>query len=509
MAGQAYVEFTPSFLGTPQAKRLGPLPAQAPVEISVYLLAQPVKPGLDRQGIARAREIAHAPGLARIRAFAQEHGLEVLEEAPARRLVRLRGPAAAMQQAFKTELHRYHDGKHEFHGRSGALHLPADMAEMVEAVLGLDQRRIAEPRFIIRPAAQQGASYLPNQVAGFYGFPTDITGAGECIGLIELGGGFTPADTQAAFAAMGLTPPLVVAVPVDGGANTPQPDDGADGEVALDIQVAGGAAPGAKIAVYFTPNTDAGFVDAITAATHDAGNAPSVLSISWGSPERNWAEQALSAMTSALRDAASLGLSVFVAAGDNLATDGQNDGQAQVDFPASSPWACGCGGTRITVQNGAVAAETVWNEGSSGTGGGISEIYPVPSFQSSVKLPPNVSTGGTGRGVPDVAGNADPNSGYVVVVSGQGMVVGGTSAVAPLWAGLAALANQAAGKPSGFFPTKLYANAGALRQITNGNNMPAGSDIGYMAGPGWNACTGLGVPRGAAVVALFASQKVS
>lgn len=509
MADQPYVEFTPSFLAAPSGERLGPVPADEMVEASLYLLAQPVAAGLDRAGLAKAREAAHAPGIARIRAFAREHGLEILAESAPRRLVRLRGPAQAMQAAFKTELHRYHDGKRPFRGRSGALHLPADMAEMVEAVLGLDNRRIAEPRFIIRPAAQQGASFLPNQVAGFYGFPTDVTGAGECIGLIELGGGYTEADTQAAFQAMGLTPPQVVAVPVDGGANTPQPDDGADGEVALDIQVAGGAAPGAKIAVYFTTNTDAGFVDAITAATHDTANAPSVLSISWGSPESSWTEQSLSAMTSALQDAASLNISVFVAAGDNLATDGVADGAAHVDFPASSPWACGCGGTLISVQNGAITAETVWNEGTSGTGGGISAVYPVPSFQSAVTLPPDVSTGGHGRGVPDVAGNADPNSGYVVVVSGQSEVVGGTSAVAPLWAGLAALANQRAGKPSGFFPAKLYPAASALREITQGNNIPEGSDVGYSAGPGWNACTGLGVPQGEAVVAVFAPAATS
>jgi kumamolisin len=209
-------------------------------------------------------------------------------------------------------------------------------------------------------------------------------------------------------------------------------------------------------------------------------------------------------MTSALQDAATMNVSVFVAAGDNLATDGQTDGKAHVDFPASSPWAIGCGGTLITVQNDAITNETVWNEGNSGTGGGISDVYPVPGFQTNASLPVSVNTGNPGRGVPDVAGNADPNSGYSIVVGGQTQVVGGTSAVAPLWAGLTALINQQVGAPIGFFLPTLYNNPSLCRGITTGNNIPEGSTIGYAAGPGWNACTGLGAPIGAALAAGLA-----
>jgi kumamolisin len=307
---------------------------------------------------------------------------------------------------------------------------------------------------------------------------------------------------------MGLSPPTVVAISVDGGKNAPSPDDGADGEVALDIQVAGGVAPQARIAVYFAPNTDAGFVDAITQAIHDTTHKPSVISISWGSAESNWTAQSTQSMNTALQDAANVNVSVFVASGDNLATDGVNDGKAHVDFPAASPWAIGCGGTAITVSGNAITSETVWNDGGSGGGGGISDLFPVPAFQANASLPPSVNGGGSGRGVPDVAGDAAPATGYEVVVSGKKQVVGGTSAVAPLWAGLTALINESAATPVGFFLPFLYANATLLRQITAGDNIPSGSEIGYNAGPGWNACTGLGVPNGESLfVALTQASK--
>ena len=498
MVSARYVEFAPSLKAAP-AGAMTAVPADEPVAVSLYLKPRQHQGEATPEGLARQRASHHADDIAQVRAFAKAAGLEVTAVEPGRRLVRLAGTAARMEAAFRTSLHHCHDGKQTFRARSGAISLPENLHGIVEAVLGLDARPAAQPRSIIRPAASTAASYLPNAVAALYNYPASVTGAGQCIGLIELGGGYNDADNEAAFRAMGLAAPIVVAVPVDGGANAPKPDSGADGEVALDIQVAGGVAPGARIAVYFTPNTDAGFVDAVTAAAHDAANKPSVLSISWGSAEANWTAQAMTTMTSALQDAAGLGISVFVAAGDNLATDGVSDGKAHVDFPASSPWAIGCGGTLITVQGQKIAKETVWNEGGSGTGGGISDVYPVPDFQAAAKLPKSVNDGHAGRGVPDVAGDADPNSGYVVALSGARQVVGGTSAVAPLWAGLAALVNEKAARPAGFFLPVLYKNAQALKEITHGNNEPSGSTIGYAAGAGWNACTGLGVPNGQAV----------
>ena len=463
------------------------MPVTERFEVSVYL-----KPGTTNFQL--------------VEEFASDHGLTVVSTEPARRLIKLSGTAAQFQSAFQTTLAHYQDGKLTFRGRSGSLKLPAELHAVVESVMGLDNRPQARPRLVILPAAEVAESYRPNNVASLYAFPTSVTGKGQCIALIELGGGYTPADTASAFETMGLTPPAVVTVSVDGGKNTPSPDDGADGEVALDIQVAGGAAPGARIAVYFAPNTDAGFVDAITSAVHDTTNRPSVISISWGAPESGWTQQAIQSMNSALQDAATAGVSVFVASGDNLATDGVRDGKAHVDFPASSPWAIGCGGTSIAVSGSSITSESVWNDGNSGGGGGISDLFPVPSFQQKTKLPPSVNDGQTRRGVPDVAGDAAPGTGYRVVVNGQTEVVGGTSAVAPLWAGLTALINEGASTPVGFFLPFLYANPTLLRQITDGDNNPQGSDVGYSAGPGWNACTGLGVPNGEALLAALRNQ---
>ncbi len=500
------VAFTPSLRTAPgEGERIGEVSAQEHVEISLYLKRRESPPlqapdVQQRRAAMKAQRVAlHGDDIARVARFADHHGLTIIAAEPERRLVRLSGTAAQMQAAFGTTLASYKSPAGQFRGREGTLRLPAELAEIVESVLGLDTRPAARPRYRrLRPAVPQ-AGHLPNEVGRLYGFPAQVAAQGVCIALIELGGGYLDSDTATAFAAMGITPPQVVAVPVDGTANQPTPDSGADAEVALDIQIAGGNAPGAAIAVYFAPNTDAGFADAVSAALHDATNRPSVVSISWGGPEDAWTAQARQTLDGLFQDAATLGISVFAAAGDSLATDGVQDGQAHVDFPASSPWAIGCGGTALRLSGGAIIDETVWNDGSSGTGGGISAVFPVPSFQRAAGLPVNAGTGAAGRGVPDVAADAAPSSGYRVVVGGQSGAVGGTSAVAPLWAALIALVNAKAATPAGFFLPRLYAAPTLLRDITIGNNRAGNSGVGYDAGPGWDACTGLGVPRGQAI----------
>ncbi len=260
----------------------------------------------------------------------------------------------------------------------------------------------------------------------------------------------------------------------------------------LDIEVAGAVAPGAQIAVYFAPNTDAGFLNAVTQAAHDRRRAPSVISISWGAAESAWTEQAMQAMTSAFQDAAMMGVSVFCAAGDDGSTDRVPGGGQHTDFPASSPWATGCGGTRLSLQGDAIGSEVVWNNGpgNGATGGGVSDVFPLPDYQLGANVPPSANPGRpAGRGVPDISGVADPQTGYRVRVDGTDTVIGGTSAVSPLWAGLTARLNQALGRPVGFLNPQLYA-LGPLRDIVSGNNGA------YAAGPGWDACTGMGSPDG-------------
>jgi len=443
-----------------------------------------------------------------LRRFAHENGLTVDESASSlsRRTIVLRGPAQAMERAFGVELHDYEDAttKKLYHTFSGQVTMPETRAPLVEAVLGLDARPVAKPHFRFlkdlkrkkkpkpAPASATPEPFNPPQVAELYNFPASVNGTGQTIGILELGGGYQTSDIQTYFSGLGLTPPTVVAVSVDGATNAPGDPNGADGEVALDIQVAGAIAPGARIAVYFAPNTDQGFIDAITTAVHDTANKPSVLSISWGGPESTWAQASVTALDDACQSAAALGVTITVASGDNGSTDGETGNN--VDFPASSPHVLACGGTELIGSGTTIEEEVVWNDQASGggaTGGGFSALFPLPSWQSSAGI------SGSGRGVPDVASDASPESGYNILVDGQQEVVGGTSAAAPLWAALIALINQMKGAPVGFVNASLYEDAADFRDITEGNN---GS---FSAGPGWDACTGLGSPNGQEIAAAL------
>ena len=433
---------------------------------------------------------ADPQAIRQVEALAREFNLTVLEIAPARRTVRLEGTAANMAKAFGVTLESCEYKGKQYRMRKGQVQVPADLASSVEAVLGLDNRPHVTPKFrVLGPNASPSGSYTPVQVAQLYQFPSGADGTGQAIGILELGGGYKPADLQAYFSSLGIKQPKVISVSVDGGTNDPTTSDSADGEVLLDIEVAGAVAPGATIVVYFAPNTTSGFQDALTTAIHDTTNQPSVISISWGEAESAWTTQAMNAFDSAAQDAAVLGVTICAASGDDGSADGVTDGKNHVDFPASSPHVLACGGTSLQSSNGKISSETVWNDGSQGgaTGGGFSTQFPLPTWQSGIPSSP------TGRGVPDVSGDADPNSGYQVRVDGQSLVIGGTSAVAPLWSGLIALLNQKLGKPVGFLQPPLYglsASAQAFRDITQGNN---GS---FPAGPGWDACTGLGSPVG-------------
>lgn len=433
---------------------------------------------------------------------AKELGCEVVAIDLASRRIRIRASLETLTRVFRADVRWVASVDHagnrvEHRERTGVLSVPDVMHERVTAVLGIDDRPQARAHFQVAMPHAVTTSYTPPQLGAIYDFPHGTDGSGRTIAIIELGGGFAQSDLDAYFSGLGLPTPHVTAVGVDGGSNQPGSDpSGADGEVLLDIDVVGGLAPAANILVYFAPNTDAGFVDAISTAAH-ANPTPDAISISWGQSEDQWTQQARAALDGALVDAAALGVTVTVAAGDDGSTDRQTDGKSHVDFPASSPHALACGGTRLQADPaaGTVSSETVWNDGSGGgaTGGGISDTFPRPSWQSTAGV------AASGRGVPDVAADADPATGYKVRVDGSDMVIGGTSAVAPLWAALAARLNQATGKRAGLMQPKLYsgASAGAVqpgfRDITSGNNGA------YSAGPGWDACTGLGVPIGSAL----------
>ncbi len=459
---------------------------------------------------------AEPADIASVKAFAKQHDLAVVQEDPARRTVILSGTVAQFQSAFGVKLQRYEYDGGSYRGRTGTVQLPSGLDGVVEAVLGLDDRPQAQPHFRVRHSGSNGSggaashggarpaanavSFTPPQVAALYQFP-DGTGQGQTIAIIELGGGYRPGDIKTYFSELKITPPVVTSVSVDHAKNKPTGTvNGPDGEVLLDIEVAGSIAPGAKIVVYFAPNTDAGFIDAVTTAVHDTTHKPNIISISWGGPENSWTQQALTALDSAFQAAAALGITVCAASGDNGSSDGVSDGANHVDFPASSPFALACGGTSVQASNGTIAKESAWNDGAGGgaTGGGVSSVFPLPAWQNGLKT---ITSKGDSqplakRGVPDVSGDADPQTGYLVRVDGTETTFGGTSAVAPLWAALIARINAANGSSAGYINPKLYGNQAAFNDVTDGNNGT------FAAATGWDACTGLGSPNGKKLVPI-------
>ncbi len=514
LAGSSKPSFPPlSF--TPESP-LPPLPKPAAkITVSVVLKAKnPIdtkklgKPGSRMTRAEYARQHGPDPGALKVaKAFAAEFGLAVTAPTPGRRTMHVTGTPAAMEKAFGVLLKHYKYEGQTFRVREGEICLPEELIGQVTAVLGLDNRPQAKPHFrgVAVPHATN-ISYTPVQVAQLYGFPT-ISAKGQTIGIIELGGGYRTADITAYFKSIGVAAPTVTSVSVDKGKNTPGTADGADGEVMLDIEVCAAVAPGAKIVVYFAPNTDQGFIDAIATAVHDKTNKPGVISISWGGPEASWTAQSLNALDQACQAAAALGVTITVAAGDDGSTDGETDNANHVDFPASSPHVLACGGTKLSGTGTTISSEVVWNElaaNEGATGGGVSAVFAKPTWQNSANVPaPTAKTGG--RGVPDVAGDADPATGYIIRVDGQTQVIGGTSAVAPLWAGLIALANSQNKVAAGFINPTLYAAKAksAFRDIVSGNNGA------FSAGPGWDACTGLGSPNGSLVIKALAPAKVT
>ena len=515
---ESRVELRGSFRKLPPGKNMGNTSLNEVIEVMVKLRRKTSIRNFI-QGIARgknkpvSREVfdrrfgASSEDIALVVEFVLQHDLTVIQTSVSKRSVILKGPVQKFSEAFQVNLANFlPESGRSYHGRSGTIHIPEALRDIITGVFGLDNRPQAHPMFhllkkeggIVHPRAVS-LSYYPDAIAKAYKYPRDVNGTGECIALIELGGGFRNTDLKDYFSKLGIPLPVIIAQSVDGAHNAPSTPDSSDGEVALDIEVAGAVSPGSKIVVYFASNSDKGFLDAISTALHDTENNPSVISISWGASESQWTEQALQNFNETFMSAAALGVSITVAAGDNGSSDRETDGKAHVDFPASSPFVLACGGTRLLSNS-----ETVWNDQDGlATGGGISDFFPVPDYQKNISLPANVnSPAKKGRGVPDIAANADSATGYNILVDGQWTVVGGTSAVAPLIAGLIALANQKLKKKTGFIHPKLYAStASVFKDIVDGNNITA-KNGGYAAGPGWDACTGLGVPLGTVISIL-------
>jgi kumamolisin len=576
------------------AKRVGPADPKEMLVISIYLRRRAEAPPLSsqehfaatplgaRKHLSRAelaeRQSASPEDLKAVADFAAASGLHVVHTDAARRLVQVSGTVAQISKAFLVELALYRSAKEGYRGREGPIHLPDAVADIVEGVFGLDNRRMARRN----SNGGSAAPVTPLQVAQAYNFPTPANGAaGQTIAILEFSGpttapignptcGFAQSDIDGfinnlnATTGSNLTSTNVKSVTVDDSAAAPGNVPGgsatnftvgdADVEVNLDIEVVVAVAQNANVVVYFAPITEQGWVDAISQIVADTTNDPSVLSISWGwseleadadldQPEAwpfEWTQQAFNQMTQAFQSAAAIGMTVLVASGDSGSDCGEQDGNAHVMYPASDPWVISCGGTIINQV--APLSEDTWNDnqssegaGGGATGGGISYLADPVTWQASANVPVSVNSDHRqGRGLPDVAGNASPSSGYdlwlygqalskLVITSGPGAgnpfgVVGGTSAVAPLYAALIALINASLNKRVGYLNPTLYSfgSSGVFRDIndgvsnsvswTNDDGSIGGPSLGYSSGPGWDACTGWGSIDGSALLSALTGQ---
>jgi kumamolisin len=460
--------------------------------------------------------------LEQVAAFARSNGLKVVESDQGRRSVVVSGTVAAINKAFDVTLHDYDSPRGKYRGHDGGVGLPSALAEIVETVSGLDNRQVPAKHYTARHRPAGSADppntepLTPLQVAQFYSFPAG-KGAGQTIGIYEMqtgegSAGYTAQDLALTMNAMGgnLAPPEPIDVAVDGVGNAGV----SDGETVLDITVSSGIAQGATIAVYFTGGTTQNILHVLQRMIHPGSGdpTPTVISISygWGPDDENadsFSPSEYTALDELFQDAANLGITVTVSSGDSGAFIASKK-QAQASFPASEPWVLACGGTTIGNVNGSSFTEYVWNDtwqgGSGATGGGVSARFQPPSYQNSVELPKRNGTGTAGRGVPDIAGNASVNSGYPLYLAGQSSgPIGGTSAVAPLYAGLIAVINGNLGFSAGFINPTLYSLASTVCRDVSAPPGPANNSFdgatGYPATAGWNACTGLGRVNGTAL----------
>jgi Pro-kumamolisin, activation domain len=535
-------------------------PDAAPLPDQDYWAANP--PGRRRfmtRDELLARAGAAQADLDTVTTFVRRHGFEVMEISAARRTARVSGTVAQATSAFAVDLGRYESPEESYRGREGSIYLPNDVADVVHGIFGLDNRRMARRQGVTAPPGAVGLT--PIQVAALYKFPP-LKAAGQTIGILEFGGGFAQGDLNLFCASVGVPgalTPTPTLVSVDGQSTTTyagsasNPNLGNDGEVALDVQIVASVAQGANIVMFFAPGSSDGWIDAVTTAIYETPSPLTALSISWGHTEDNWTSSATMTISEAFQDAAALGLAVFAGSGDLGSNGGDNDGSAHVLYPSSDPWVTACGGTyianvaNISTPSTTTFKEGTWNDPYGATTGGMSvpapgAVYPLPGagFLSSLltgtgfPVPPwqknikaTLLNGGrtplTGRGVPDIAGNASPYSGYTIFVYGQQLPQrGGTSAVAPLYASLIAILAAKVGWPLGYLNPLLYQIAAGTSGSSvfadiedDGNNellsVPSGTAVvpcpAYVSTKGWDACTGLGRINGAALLTALVLQE--
>lgn len=494
---------------SPRGSRIGPTDPNSQIDVTVMVKSKASEQEMNEtlQRIIEGKEEplddaqfaarfgADKAAMDRVLKFAKDSGLQVAKVDQESGRVQLHGTVGDFSKAFNVQLDDYQNGAEVCRERAGNVMVPRSMSDDIQGVFGLDNPRLLNTHFRQMPTGDSSPradnSFMPNEVADMYNFPKDSMGAGQSVAIVEFGGGLDAKDNSKYYKDHGLKEPKIQIIEIGNAKN--KTGESADGEVALDSQVIGAVAPDAKQQLIFAPNSDQGFLDAITRATFaEKGEIQnSAISISWGAPESDWNEQAIQNLNIAFKKAALRGISIFAASGDDGAKDKSSDGKFTPDYPSSDPFVTGTGGTRLDRSG----KEVTWNDGFFGgsTGGGISAKFEVPEWQKNLTMPPNANnTGKPGRGAPDIAGNASPLTGYKIRVGGNETTTGGTSAVAPLYAALMMRVNGALGKPVGYLNPLLYQNSGAgfFKDITDGHNN------GYSTGPGWDATTGWGVVQG-------------
>ena len=524
LAGSAFHPNDRPRVGHHRARPLTELERRSPIELTLQLRERRDSPTVQQslawlQSVPRARHLdvrdvaalhdASASDRERVAAWARSAGAIVIGENRTARHITVRAPAFRLGELFGVQLewfraHAAAGGTIEYRGHLGPVRVPHFLDGVVTGVYGLDNRPVAAPRLRSLDHARPGiVSYDPPEIAVVYGYPR-LPGGGEGLrlvaGMIELGGITHAADLAASFARLGLHPPEVVNVDIDGAVPIPDPD-GADVEVALDYQVLGAMvlamAPKARLTIvsYNAPNSERGFIDAAAAAASDETRRPAAVSISWGAPEDRWSLQGMRGLDAVFASGSLRGVTYSAAAGDAGSSDGQMDGQ-HPEFPASSPHVWSCGGTTLLATRGQILSETVWNEldrGQGAAGSGVSGVFGPPSYQVRSRIVPrSADTGSPGRGLPDGAGVADPVTGWNVLAFGRLRTTGGTSAVAPMYTALWTLVTALRGRRVGLPHPALYAADGrGFHDIVSGNTGGP-----YAARRGWDAASGWGSPDG-------------
>jgi kumamolisin len=459
---------------------------------------------------------------AAVRRFAREYKLHCTSSQPAS--VQLRGTVRQLDRAFGVRLFQFSENKYDAKYRSHEeeITLPAYLDQVVTGVFGLDTRPAARRHGIthrmaalsIKPPPVTSKTRKPAEFAVLYNFPS-TTGRGQSIGLLEFGGGFRSRELKSYFKSVVTGEPRVVVKEVPPAVNQPRGKPGTlnpDTEVYLDLEVTASLAPDATVVVYFGENTEQGWLRTLRAAILDKSHDLSVISISWGQAEQEWSPRAIVELDRLFQLAARRGITICCSSGDNGISEFTGY-PFTVAFPASSPHVLACGGTRLEVKRSGSREETVWNQWRQyklASGGGVSSVFSVPPYQKTVKLPlsPSEKNHG-GRGIPDVAANASSDSGYLIEADRTRMSMGGTSAVAPLWAALIARLNEALGTKIGLLTPLLYeisnSRTKAFCDIVKGFNGPTRT-AGYQATRGWDACTGLGSPDGNKILDCLKSR---